>query len=1178
MLRRAALLVIILALCRLAAGQFGPPNYSGSPSTNPIANYIVPQPATPNLSAACTVNGLTTSCKKFAGGLTVSVTDNSYAIWLGQMDYNTASRCTGPLSAQEFPNNYYAAGIGGSSLVSTVNANGTLAGIQTVGREFMTLISSANQCVAPTYGGGPADVIANPSTCNITTECSIFITQAMNLSHPGSNSATYNFGTPYADPTDPSVFWVYGDTTANATSNLQVYKYTFNGTNQHLSNFIPDGSFTIAASPTVDFQYALPVSWALQWAANTSYAAGVYVIHTLVAPPNAGAEFLQYVTNTPTAYLGGDIIVPGTNGDGITSNSGECMFKAEKSGTTAGTGNSINFGNHNPCQDNVVTDGAVKWQSLSSTAQFLFQNTGASGTSSASAFQWIQTPATLATTCSITSGAETLTCPSSTFTVGMAGQSISISGAGNSGGTVPLYCKISAYTSSTTVTVSSPALHTETSASTVALSGHPDLGNFNADGANIWTNVGPAYAPVSNDAWDDASGIGADDATFGMAISSNSYGPWTKGGNDYYSQGGADQNTGFWLTSAKIADPISGYPTFYTLNTLTGIQTNNACEGIGATLGNCTSPVETVLGGPFNGDINPCPSGAAGEGPCPSTPAAPNCATSIHNEKLEPSDNFVFMTGFYNFYDGMNGTTYCASVENYYGWLPNGISSNDTYDANVNFQIAESGLPHFAVGNHHVWAFHDGGQGLNYGIMTAAYLDTNMSGNGGGLPPGCGNGTGQTACILYSGAQQPLYYTPYTFAIPPSTYSGSHTVTNNNYTTNGIAQTAYGTLNPGVEYNCTNGTGTCPGLPTETLEPSGTGLDQHFDATYNPGLNDAGWLIGGTNSLSNTIAVNNAFQNEIMGFPMTSCQTGAGTAPYPAGCPIPGTATAFGTAKRFFHIFQLMNAPNFSVNIPISETCPTGNCTLFGTDWGGQFGSSGALGNGTGDPINGSGQLGYLPASYVAFGPSPLAATCFCGPPWQASFPYVTGNMISPLATGAGSTGAAGLAVFEAISGGTSGSTQPVGFANAAIIGPTVPVNVTSCSTSAGTATCITATQSFTSGGSFPASIVIAGNTASNYNNTPSTGWTLTGATSTQVQFAISGSPSTGTGGTVYQQGSQITDSGVTWQTVALAPNQRGDVVILNLNPYPVGPAPQLFVKKVASRLAIGQTLNGGLE
>jgi hypothetical protein len=1049
---------------------------------------------------------------------------------------------------------------GASSLPPLVNHNSTMAGIETASGEYITIIKNG-QCVAPTYGGGPADVISNPN-CGVTTECSIFITQAMNLSSPGTNTTTYNFGAPFMDLQDPSVAWLFGNTTTNTTSNLQIYKATFGGTNQHTATFVPDGSFTLASTPTVDFQYALPVTYAANWATSTSYAAGAYVIHQLVAPPNAGAEFLQYAVNT--AYHEGDIVVPGTNGDGVTTNPGQCMMVATVEGGTTG-GTVANFGSINPCNTHTTTDGTQKWRNLSSTAQFLYQNTGTAGTSSGSASQWVLTPATLATTCSISSGSTTLTCPSSTLSAADDGQPISVSGAGTAGGT--FYAVITSVSGTTTATLSGPAVTTVTSSATVALTGHPNLMSFKNDGSNIvWTNNGPAYVPTQGSAWDDPAGVSYDQGTYAMAISNNSYGPWTKGGNDFTSQNGPNQNTGFFMTVCKVADPVSGNPACYILNTLTGWQSNVTGMPNLASSGGTLTPIGVMLA-----DINPCPAGSpTGTGtPCQGSAGVsnPNCAVSIHNEKLSPSGNFVFLTGFYNFYDAANGTAYCADVESYYGWMPTGISNSDTFDANVNSQIAASGLPHFAVGASHTYGFHNGGQGQTSGVMTAAYTNTNLSGNGGGLPPQCGNGSGQTACITQSGASQPYYNIPYTFSIAGSA-SGSGTVTNNNYLLNGIAQIVYGTLNPLVSYNCTSGSGTCPGLPNNDLFPS---WDQHFDPSYNPGFTDTGWLIGVTNSISGTIANSVPWQNQLMGFSMVTCQTSSGgTPPNLNGCP--GNAP-FGTAKMFFHSFGCMNSPFFSTNIPVSETGQDGTVSLFGTDFCGQFGSTGPLPGSTtgqGAPFSGSGQLGYLPATYVPFGPQPAVAVCFCGPPWQANYTYAVGNVIAPLIASAGESGTGASSVLQVIaaSGGTlcsslpcSGSTQPAAFTSSSLIIPSAAVGVTSCSDSGSSASCVTSTQAFISGGTYPASIVIAGSGTTGYNGT----WVLTGATATSISFTATGLGTCSSScGTVYQQGSQITDNGLTWQAVANAPNTRGDVVLVDLNPsgavqVPVAPAPQML-------------------
>src|SRR5260370_2930185 len=154
------------------------------------------------------------------------------------------------------------------------------------------------------------------------------------------------------------------------------------------------------------------------------------------------------------------------------------------------------------CKNDVVTEASpstLQWRGTNSGPQFIYQNTGPGGTSASSAFQWVTTPSTIATDGSITSGAAVLTSSSSPFSASQVGQPISVSGAGNSAGTTPLYTTILSYQNAGQVTLGTNALHTVTTSAAVSLTGHPNtLTSTNADsGGIVWTNVGPRY-PIAN--------------------------------------------------------------------------------------------------------------------------------------------------------------------------------------------------------------------------------------------------------------------------------------------------------------------------------------------------------------------------------------------------------------------------------------------------------------------------------------------------------------------------------------------------------------------------------------------------------------------------------------------------------------------------------------------------------
>src|SRR5208337_528458 len=369
------------------------------------------------------------------------------------------------------------------------------------------LTGSPKRCPAPTGGTGVAS--------------GIMITLQQNSANRGSNGTSNDFGTGAFDLQDPTVYWEFGSSQYDfpvgvPANNVQHHKYTFN---------TATGDYTVAATPSTDFTFALPIGAnapELGSGGLFGYHFGAYVTHTLANLSSSNPEYNKWVAST--AYALGDLIVPGDS-DGYTyGNPNNCAFKVQTAGTT-GT-SEPNFNTNGPCANTTATDGSVTWKGITAPAQFIFQ-------------------------------------------------AVSVG---------PIGCK--------------GPLTTHPYSGTPPL--HPDLGStFVTSGTNslaqpctiTWENSGPSLTQFSNNLDIEGGGrVSYDQTTFAFEISTNTYGGACDPNagcptRNYTTQANGDQNTGFWVAMAKIADPGTGKPTYYLLNAVTGIQTNWIC-GTG-TLGTC---------------------------------------------------------------------------------------------------------------------------------------------------------------------------------------------------------------------------------------------------------------------------------------------------------------------------------------------------------------------------------------------------------------------------------------------------------------------------------------------------------------------------------------------------------------------------------------------------------------
>jgi hypothetical protein len=905
----------------------------------------------PNLSTTASVGGYLTSVNTYTNGYPTVVSDPSYFDWLGVHNQSTYTRCTDARSLQEKLNANVAEGIGGSSLYQLVNANSTLLAMdaaKTVVTTVRTDPLGNKFCAAPTYGGGPADYITCGASCvpgTATRSASIAITNAMNLTSPGVNTSSYNFGSPDFDLTDPSEMWAWGPSGFNSSPTIVTGPILFGGTNQHLPAFSPDGSFTYPYTGgqsigIVDFYYALPMGTASpEHIASHAYTLGQYVQHTMYLAGSATPELYLYAIST--TYPAGALIQPGSGGDGILTNPQNCAFKAAAAGTTGGT--VADFKSLNPCVLGTllttVTDGGVTWISI---------GVGGTGTSGQNGPAFILHDTTLGSN-------------------------------STAGGTFAPYKN----GGSTACTNAAPCVN-------------PDIASSITDGGVTWVNSGPNLGSMANlvaqgnnvNLWNVTAGVSQNNKKFGMAFSTNTYGPNTSGSYSFKTTG---QGTAQWALEADLTDPVSGKPTFYTLNTTDGIQTNETCSGLGlgstgaaANLCGSTTWTTPVSASFPNGSAFYAMTTPSGVVPIVT---ANGCFGGIHNEKVWITGNMVTINILPSF-----AAFNCSDTYHFFEWFPRGPSDDGTFDPYINLQTFQAGVPHYALGNTSVWA--DAGSGGGYGgtsgVITSKYPNTNTSGNSGGLPVRCGSGIYSSGnCLICSPSSnscpsQPVFVPePYTFSIGPAPPgSGSScslsTITNTGYPGNGMQPNVYGifTLTPG---------GAQSGAPPCNVANI---WDWHFDDAYNPGLTDnSGWLIGTVNNSTQFLPYEDSpWEGEVTGYQQASCGQ--------------GTVVTCGTQKRFGHSMTFGTSTNFSVNVQTSSGAIDGTFVALGSDWYCAFGST------VGPPS--------LTTTYVPYMGMPTTVLALCGPPWQPSYSYVVGNLMSPIKAGAAQAGTGGLEVYQA--------------------------------------------------------------------------------------------------------------------------------------------------------------------
>ncbi len=678
-----------LAVVLFCFPAFGQAAYSGLGLRSGSTVYAVGSScAAPNFCAYAGTDIIPWGTVPNFGGATNNNTTNYDTSYLGHTNFDGSTfsnsallspitRLTDSVSAYGKTNANFNAGMGGSGVFTLTNTNTSLVRVDqnSLGLICAFNTSGPNQghCGTPSggWGGTPP-----PSGIFITTG-------QLSGGTCSSNCPVNDFGSLSFSLTDPTVLYTFGNDTYDITTPTTVTPYTIN----------PATGVYSVGSPLVDFQYGLPSgSNAPAWTTSTFYPYGAYVTHVLNPPGSGSPEYLAYIAST--SYNPGDIIVAGV-----------CMYRAIVGGSTNAT-LATSFNSTAPCKNDVVTEASpstLQWRGTNSGPQFIYQNTGTGGTSASFAFQWVTTPSTIATDGSITSGAAVLTSSSNPFSASQVGQPISVSGAGNSAGTTPLYTTILSYQNAGQVTLGTSALHTVTTSAAVALTGHPNtLTSTNADsGGIVWTNVGPSYAIANgNQLWHALGGISRDTAyggyasKYGIAISTNSYGTAPT-----YSKYTADQGTGFWAIEYDEVTNI-----YHLLNTGTGIWTDWSCaSGSGY---NCPRTGTAV--GTLSAFSNPFLTGQS-------------CPFYIHNLKLSSNGLYAMIVNQANVY------TACNSLQNFLLWQ----TTTASFDAVKSLQFTFAGMNHWAIGTNKMVAFNSSGWGYTAGVFLGVYNANNAQGNNG---------------------------------------------------------------------------------------------------------------------------------------------------------------------------------------------------------------------------------------------------------------------------------------------------------------------------------------------------------------------------------------------------------------------------------------------------------------
>ncbi len=874
-------------------------------------------------------------------------------------------------------------GTGGAYYICRFNPSGPNQGFCTSNSQNLPSPVAAIGGTSWYYNGSTPYPPVATGTCvvgNCTDSASVITTAQKTGGNCTSGCTAVNFAGVEFDSYDRTLLYTWGNNTDVLTQTTITPEVVNPVT----------GQYTVG-SPIVDFQYGIPQAGVntSEWATSTAYSYGQYVIHTL-----SSAEMA-----TSGVWASGHTYVPG---DIVTSQSGSfCAYKVSTASGSATSGSAPAFKTSSCATDSLTDTAGNVWKGLAASAKFVYQEVnpactvGSPCTSAGSAFQWLATPAQLATDGAMSSSSRVLTSASNPFTAAMVGQTIQVVNAGNAGGTIPLNTTIASYQNADQVTLAAPVLKTGgISGATVSLTGHPDIISETSGDANglVWQNDGVAL-PISNGiGWFDHSDMSDVDQSYPITVGSNNYGAPSKfataistntyhmaksySGAEDYSSGGADQDTGFW---AVEFDYNSGNPVYHMLNHISGIWSDWTCSlgsGHGYNCSGGTYSPTTI--GTFKAISDPFGTGQ----PCPDT---------LHAARINPSGLYFQLTSTVNrIYNA------CTSVPNAEEWVVNPA----TFDQYVSLQVYESGLSHSALGLTHIFNFNNSGWGYTSGVFVGRSYLGNVSGTAcsSGSPPDC-PGTGNP--VVGGGYPPPVttYLAPVCGPSCPGTYAPGD-------------QRQAQTTPPGCYIT---------GLGASGIKSPDCNLSEALDSH----ISRAGHITNDTfpacGSVFNYATLSPIAFNAWQG--MEVCQP---TARYvPSNAPSSSAAlpsTSLASPWQFTHCFTTGTSVSFGPQFCVSQFSQDGNWLFFSTDCALQCGSQ----SGVVPTVWSSGT--YYEMLAVTGVPFPPLTTVYSisGMPWQPLTAYSVGNLINPIE----GTGGGGQIddVFQAIYvSGTSGPNSSLG-------------------------------------------------------------------------------------------------------------------------------------------------------
>src|ERR1700677_3370206 len=259
---------------------------------------LIPTPTPPNFNAdvsGLVNNGATSYDTSFLGHL-----NNDGSIFSNSALLSPLTRITDSVSVVGITCPYNQAGLGGSSDLTLVNTNSSLASFGCGSLQHVCLFNASG---------------SNKGHCT-AIGTGIYLTTNMNIAGGGSSSQAEDFGSPVFSQTNPAAFYTFGTDAYDITTPTTVCPYTINyATNTPLAGF-PIGDYSLGTC-IVDFKWALPAQTASNWATGTHYPYGAYVIHPLTQFEMAGLSLYEPNTDDTLTGWRAVCVLPSCNPGGV---------------------------------------------------------------------------------------------------------------------------------------------------------------------------------------------------------------------------------------------------------------------------------------------------------------------------------------------------------------------------------------------------------------------------------------------------------------------------------------------------------------------------------------------------------------------------------------------------------------------------------------------------------------------------------------------------------------------------------------------------------------------------------------------------------------------------------------------------------------------------------------------